>query len=59
MHALFAPAGELLLEKLFSLRQQGTSYFHLYFVFTLAERKNEIQKEDKVPHCRRRATIVS
>src|SRR5687768_2147326 len=23
--------------------------FHLYFVFSLCERKNEIQKEDKVP----------
>jgi hypothetical protein len=24
-------------------------YFYLYFVFALAERKNEIQKEEKVP----------
>jgi len=26
------------------------SLFYLYFVFALAERKNEIQKEGKVPH---------
>jgi len=32
-----------------SLRQHGTFRFILCFVFALYERKNEIQKEDKVP----------
>jgi hypothetical protein len=30
--------------------------FYLFFVFSLCERKNEKQKEDKVPLCRRLKT---
>jgi hypothetical protein len=30
-------------------RQHGTSRFILCFIFALCERKNETQKEDKVP----------
>jgi hypothetical protein len=33
--------------------------FHLLFVFSLYERKNEQQKEDKVPLCRRLKTLTA
>jgi hypothetical protein len=33
--------------------------FHLLFVISMAERKNEQQKEDKVPLCRRLKTLTA
>src|SRR5262249_49193157 len=43
-------------QTLFSLRQHGTYHINLYFIFSLAERKNEIQK--KIKYCCERSHLA-